>query len=154
MKKEVFLAIAIGFALGLVITFGIWTANKSLKNLPSSKPTPTPVTVSATPSPAATQANQTSLTLSSPADEALVTTNKVTVSGKASPQAVVVILSEDNQQILTADAKGEFTTSVTLVPGYNSLRVQAYDPDGNMTESSALVTYTTAKIWNLGNTLS
>ncbi len=147
MKKEVFLAIAIGFALGLVITFGIWTANKSLKNLPSAKPTPTPETVAVTPTPtSASQTAQTSLTLSSPSDEALVTTNKVTVVGKASPQAVVVILSEDGQQIITADAKGEFTTAVTLVPGYNSLRVQAYDPDGNMSESNAVVTYTTAKI--------
>ncbi len=148
MKKEVFLAIAIGFALGLVITFGIWTANKSLKNLPSTKPTPTPETVSVTPTPASTtQATQTStLTLASPVDEALVTTAKVTVSGKTSPQAAVVILSEDNQQIVSADAKGEFTTSVNLVPGYNFLRVQAYDPDGNMTEASAVVTYTTAKI--------
>ena len=31
VKKEVLIAIIIGFGLGLVITFGIWTANRALK---------------------------------------------------------------------------------------------------------------------------
>ena len=34
MKKELVLAITIGFILGLIITGGIYVANKSLKNLP------------------------------------------------------------------------------------------------------------------------
>lgn len=151
MKKEVFLAIAIGFALGLVITFGIWTANKSLKNLPSGdKPTPTPPTIDATPIPSPssspTSAQNSALTILSPADEALVNANKVTVTGKASPDATVSVQGEDGSQIVLADSKGDFSVSVNLVAGYNLIRVTAYDKSGNMTENSLTVTYSTASI--------
>ena len=38
MKKEILIAILIGFILGLIITFGIWTANKSLKDNQEEQP--------------------------------------------------------------------------------------------------------------------
>ncbi|MDO8487950.1 MAG: hypothetical protein Q7S31_01370 [bacterium] len=145
MKKEVILAITIGFALGLVITFGIWTANRSLKNLPVN-PASTPLTVAATPTPSSDQAQKVSLALTTPADEALVTTNKITVSGKTVAAAAVIILSENGQQALAADDKGEFSLEVSLVGGYNTIRVIVFDKDGNTTEQSVVVTYTTAKI--------
>jgi len=146
MKKEVFLAIAIGFALGLVITFGIWTANKSLKNLPKAiQPSPTPETASASPTPNSTSSTIT-LSLTTPADEALFTIAKTPVSGKTVANASVVIFSEDNQQIVTADAKGNFTADVALVGGYNTIRVIAYDAMGNSVEQTIIVTFTTAKI--------
>ncbi len=145
MKKEVFLAIAIGFALGLVITFGIWTANKSLKNLPKAiSPSPTPE-AAASPSTTNTSSPVT-LSLSSPTDEALFTIAKTPVSGKTVANASVVIFSEDNQQIVTADAKGNFTADVALVGGYNTIRVIAYDAMGNSVEQTIIVTFTTAKI--------
>ncbi len=143
MKKEVILAIAIGFALGLVITFGIWTANKSLKNLPSSQPTPTPVTVAGEPTTTASPNQAISLTLSSPADEALVNASKVTVSGQTTANAVVTILAENGQQIISADASGDFSAEVSLVAGYNVIRVVASDKDGNMVEQSVTITYST-----------
>jgi len=147
MKKEVILAIAIGFALGLVITFGIWTANKSLKNLPkASQPTPTSEAVAATPA-STPSSNQTiSLTISSPADESLTNSNKTTVSGTTVANAIVVIFSEDSQQIVSADDKGNFTADMGLVGGYNTIRVAAFDFSGNTTEQSITITYTTAKI--------
>lgn len=145
MKKEVILAIAIGFALGLVITFGIWTANKSLKGLPG-RPTPTPQTVDATPTTTTDNSAAISLALTSPADEALVATPKITVSGKTVAGATVVIIDEANQQIMAADDKGEFSVTVSLIAGYNTIRVAAYDTSGNTTTQSVIVTYSTAKI--------
>lgn len=144
MKKEVILAIAIGFALGLVITFGIWTANKSLKGLPG-RPTPTPQTVEATPTTTTDNSAAISLTLSSPADEALVATPKIKVSGKTVAGATVVIIDEANQQIISPDAQGEFSADVSLIAGYNTIRITAYDASGNTTTQSVIVTYSTAK---------
>lgn len=145
MKKEVILAIGIGFALGLVITFGIWSANKSLKGLPG-RPTPTPQTVEATPTTTTDDSAAVSLAFTSPADEALVATPKVTVSGKTIAGATVVVIDEDNQQIMAADDKGEFSAHVSLIAGYNTLRVTVYDKSGNSTTQSIIVTYSTAKI--------
>ncbi len=52
MRKEVLVAIIIGFGLGLVITFGIWTANKALKTAaPPTPPTEEKEEVTPTPAP-------------------------------------------------------------------------------------------------------
>lgn len=147
MKKEVFLAIAIGFALGLVITFGIWTANKSLKSLPQPSPTSTDQTLDnpkATPNP--TPVSNFQLTISAPDDEAVLATNKVTVTGKTAEKATVVLVYENASQIISADASGNFTADITLVTGYNVILITAFDKLGNSAQSQLTVTYTTAKI--------
>ena len=144
MKKEVFLAIAIGFALGLVITFGIWTANKSLKNLPQAgvSPTPSPTAVSPTPIPPVANA----LTISSPDDEALINDNSVTISGQTTANSTVLIVWEQDEQVVATDTSGNFSLKVDLVAGYNVITVYAYDTAGNESSKSLTVTYTTAKI--------
>lgn len=144
MKKEVILAIAIGFALGLVITFGIWTANKSLKNLPQAgiSPTPSPTAVSPTPTPPEANA----LTISSPDDEALINDNSVTISGQTTANSTVLVVWEQDEQVVAADTSGNFSLVVDLVAGYNVITVYAYDTPGNESSKSLTVTYTTAKI--------
>ena len=148
MKKEVFLAIAIGFALGLVITFGIWTANKSLKNLPKSSPAPSIAPQSEVgPTPAPTnQVTGNLLTITSPADEALVNTPKITLTGTAVPSSIITVIYEDGQVVTTADASGNFSLDVPLVGGYNIIKVTAFDKSGASSEQTLTVTYTTAKI--------
>ena len=142
MKKEVILAIAIGFALGLVITFGIWTANKSLKNLPQ----PSPTSTSLTPAPTPNQTTNNQLTITSPEDELLTSSDTVTVSGKAAAGSTVVITSEDAEKVVPVDASGNFTSVVDLISGSNIITVFAYDPTGNESSQSLTVTYSTAKI--------
>lgn len=143
MKKEVILAIAIGFALGLVITFGIWTANKSLKNLPQ----PSPTTTSLVPSPTPTSQQTTNqLTISAPEDELLTSSDTVTLSGKAPTGSTVIVTYEDGEKVLTTDASGNFTTSIDLISGFNIITVYAYDISGNESSQSLTVTYSTAKI--------
>lgn len=150
MRKEVILAIAIGFSLGLVITFGIWTANKSLKNQGLDRPLPTPTaqTVSSSPPPAGepSPVSNFPLSVSSPEDEALFNTSKITLTGKTAAAATVAVAFEDSQTIVSADANGDFTAAVNLVGGYNVIRVTAFDTAGNRAEQLLTVTYTTTKI--------
>lgn len=153
MKKEVFLAISIGFVLGLVITFGIWTANKSLKNLPQAQASPTPtLTDSSTPDSTPAPKNDTPssetlpLTVSAPMDEALVTKSTITVTGKTSPNAAVSMTYESGEQVVEADASGNFTAEVKLEGGYNLILLTAYTKSGESKSLSLTVTYTTAAI--------
>ena len=146
MKKEVFLAIAIGFALGLIITFGIWTANRSLKQANQNKTTTTITVTSPSPAPESQTTTSTGLVISSPEDESLVTKNSAVVTGKASPNSIVVILAENDEQIMAADANGNFSTDVTLTTGYNNITVTAYDSTGKAESRMLTVTYSTAKI--------
>lgn len=153
MKKEVFLAISIGFILGLVITFGIWTANKSLKNLPqASGPTPTSISATSSPdSPTSTpppdlSAPKLPLSITAPADESLVTRSALTLSGKTTAGAAVSITFEKGEQVVEADTTGSFTTDITLEGGYNLITVTALDKTGNSTTQKLTVTFTTAAI--------
>lgn len=146
MKKEVILAIAIGFGLGLLITFGIWTANKSLKVAQLANPSPTPAaSANISPTPAPSPSGP-SLSLISPEDEFLTTSTSTTVSGKTTARATIVILYETGEQIIEADENGSFKTDVILESGYNTITVIAIDREGNTQTQTITVTHTTAKI--------
>ena len=147
MKKEVLLAIIIGFSLGLAITFGVWKANKALKEaapkqqlLPSQVqekekiPSPTPVS------------SQLNLLITSPEDNSIINKEKINVSGKTSPKATVVILYGEGEKIIEADENGNFTSEITLVGGANEITVSAYDQDGNEATKTLNLVYSTAEI--------
>lgn len=159
MKKEVVLAIVIGFGLGLIITYGIWLANKSLKTISPTDATPTPeisestlpttqpeITQSPSPKLTPTQSNGVNLNITSPQDELLSESAKITVKGTTNPSAIVAIAYEGGQQLVSADASGNFSAEVALDGGYNLITVTATDKQGNSTSQTLTVTYTTAKL--------
>lgn len=148
MKKEVFFAIFLGFVLGLIITFGIWTANKSLKqaNIAVVNPQPTSVVSPSTAITPTIAPSSLTLSLTSPADETIATKASVTVEGKTTPNSVVVLYYELGEQFVTAGSSGNFTTSVPLDSGYNYITATAYDDKGNSATQDLTVTYTTQKI--------
>lgn len=140
MRKEVLIAIIIGFALGLVITFGIWTANKALKETaPKKEEVPVPTL---TPTPTPTQV----LVVSSPEDNSISDKEKIEVSGKTSPKAVVVVLYGEGEKIIEADEEGNFSSEITLTGGANEITISAYDKDGNEVSKSLTVVYSTAEL--------
>ncbi len=143
MKKEVFLAISIGFILGLIITFGIWTANKSLKQ--AAKPTPTPEAMATSPTPSAAPSTL-SLNITAPDDETLTNSATITLTGTTAPNADIAVLYEIGQTIIQADQNGKFSFDVPLDGGYNRITVTAYDQNGNTATQKLTVTYTTQKI--------
>lgn len=149
MKKEVIIAIAVGFGLGLIITFGIWTAQKSLKKIkaPTLLPTPSPVSQVASPSPTPPVVANSSLVVTSPEDESLVNTDTINITGKASPKSVISVTFEDGQMLAEADSVGNFTVGVDLIGGYNTIVVTATDPlTGIESGQTLVVTYSTAKL--------
>jgi len=140
VRKEVLIAIIIGFGLGLVITFGIWTANKALKEAAPEKMLAPEETPMPTPIPAF------SLTLVSPEDNSISEEETIKVSGSTTPGAVVVILYQEGEKILEADSEGQFSTEITLAGGANEIKVSAYDEEGNEAEKTLTVVYSTAEI--------
>jgi len=143
VKKEVIIAIVIGFALGLVITFGIWTANQALKQQPQlEKPTPTEKTAT-TPTPAP---EELSLAIISPKDNSISSGEKIEVSGKTAPEATVIILYQEGEKIIQADEEGNFSSEITLVGGANEIKITAYDQNGNEVSKTVNVVYSTVEI--------
>lgn len=140
MRKEVLIAIIIGFGLGLVITFGIWTANQALKKPTAEK---APLTQEKT-TPAST--TELSLSLSSPENNSISSEETIEVSGKTNPRVVVVILYPEGEKILEADENGSFSTEISLTGGENEISISAYDKEGNEIKKNLTVVYSTAEI--------
>ena len=139
MRKEIIIAIIIGFGLGLVITFGIWTANRALKEAPPEEEVPAPVE-EITPVPTF------SLTINEPQDSSISSEEKITISGTTASEAVVVILYQEGEKILEADQDGNFETEITLAGGANEVKVSAYDSEGNEASQTLTIVYSTAEI--------
>lgn len=144
MRKEVLIAIIIGFGLGLVITFGIWRANKALKETVSSKQEVPEKKVEEMITP--TPAKEAGLSFTSPENNSISNKDKIVVSGKSTPEAVIVVLYQDGEKILEADKEGNFSTEITLVGGSNEIKVSSFGKDGSESAKTLTVVYSTVEI--------
>lgn len=142
MRKEVVIAIIVGFTLGLVITFGIYTANKALKKQTQPTASLAPSTQSTSPlaSPTFT------LEITEPENNLVVNKNKITVSGKTAAQTVVAIIAEDFDDLVLSDNDGVFSLAVPLTTGSNEIKITAINKNGTQEEKILSIVYTTAKI--------
>ena len=145
MKKEILIAIIIGFILGLVITFGIWTANRSLQENTQTQTTEVnesqPI-VETSP----TEEGQISLIISSPENNTIVNQAKVEISGQTVAQATVIILFEEGEEVFQVDEKGEFSQEINLVGGANEIKITAFDAEGNETNKTLNLVYSSVEI--------
>lgn len=143
VKKEILAAIIIGFALGLVITFGIWSANKNLVSKETVS-TASPETIPATPEPE--KEAEFFLKLDSPKNELLTDEESIVLSGSTLPGATLVILSADGEKIIGTDSEGNFSLEIELTAGVNFLTVVASDFEGHRASEKLSVVYSTAEI--------
>ncbi len=79
------------------------------------------------------------LTINEPADSSVTNIASVNVSGNVSDGIVTV-----NGDTVVVDGSGNFTTSVTLVEGGNTITVEATDEAGNVTSDSRYLTLDTS----------
>ncbi len=99
-------------------------ANGGMGNLSGPTPTQAPV-------------NQINLSVSAPVNNSPVTTPSILVSGKTVANADVGI----NDTEIKADGKGNFSATLTLDEGENTIVVVASDVNGNASEQDLTVTY-------------
>jgi hypothetical protein len=138
MKKEVILAIVIGFSLGLVITFGIYTARQAFNRHQAANPSPSPT-------PATLPSHR--LTLATPENEAVLGESTATISGTTTAKALVTVLTEADEIVVYADSVGKFSATMTLVSGANDIKIVSLVPDTNETaEAQLTLIYSTATI--------
>jgi hypothetical protein len=142
-KKEVLWAVIIGFAIGLVITFGVITANRAIKQKTEQTPSPTSVS---SPTPEAEAEKEIFLEIVKPEDESLQSEDEITLEGNTVTRATVVVFYEGGEQIIEADDTGKFTTKIKLIGGANQITVKSFTEDGNQAEKKLSVVLTSAKI--------
>lgn len=145
MFKDLFLALVLGALLGFGLTGGYLALSKTQKHTPT--PTPTPQ-ISSIPSPVAnpTQAPDIKLEISTPANDALVSTSSITVSGNTSPKSQIIVNTPISAYNTQSDDQGNFSISINLEIGANEVKVTAVDQNDNQIDSDLTVTYSTTKI--------
>lgn len=139
MKKEVFFAIFLGLSMGLIVTFGIYTARSAFLK----KTTTTDVAPTATPS---VSPSDTSLTLYSPEDESIQTSNLIKVTGTTFPEAHVIVFLNNAATITTADKSGNFSIETKLTDGSTVITVRALDDNGSQAEQRRTVFYSSTDL--------
>ncbi len=148
MKKELGIAIFIGILLGFGLSAFFWARNKDNMplNLAGSQPTPTEAENQPTAVPTSTDASEEiTLTVTQPENEIISDTEDLTIKGETQPNATVVVIWEEGEDILVADKDGKFETEIELVGGENEINISAYDNQGNKSAQTLTVTYSTAK---------
>ena len=123
MKKEMLVAVLIGFLLGLAITFGVYRVTVAgRRNVMQDVPV--------APTPAATPDTDTLLVIHSPEDGMIQTSTKTTVTGTSPAGAHVVLFVNNTDYVRTSDDAGNFSFDVTLADGPNILTITMIDTSG------------------------
>ena len=144
MRKEVLIAIIFGFGLGLIITFGVWSAQKTLNNQGVGSTNESESSVAGvTPTPSELSI---SLVILKPEDESIVNTPTVTVTGTTEPQAQITIVGEKDEQILETDEDGSFSAEINLVSGTNEITITSFSDKKEAVSKTIGVVYTTSTI--------
>lgn len=134
MKKELLIAVIIGLFLGLIVTFGIYTARKnssvkeSAELLASGSPAVTPNT-----------SPNSSLVISSPEDGLITSGKELQVSGTTEADAFVFIFFDGQYRIEKADGTGNFSTKIPVKEGPMVIQVRTLNEAGNSIEDERAV---------------
>jgi hypothetical protein len=139
MKKEtIFLSLTALF-IGLIVAGGIFYAYQFLTNPGSEKPKM--ITLNATPTPVSSNSEE--LMVQDPTDESVAESRSVMIYGKTLPGSMVIVTSENDEQVVTPAANGNFSLTTTISNGVNMIEIIAILPDGRERKVIRTVTYTT-----------
>lgn len=83
------------------------------------------------------------LSVDEPKDESVSDKKIIRVSGKTDPDSIIIILTEDDEQVLAPSEVGNFTTTITLLDGENFIQITAIAPSGESVTIDRIVTYST-----------
>jgi len=143
ITKEITVAVIIGLFIGLLVVGGILRARSAINQLSTNSDHSLPSS-SQPPSP---NDEQGGLFLSLiTADNQVVNTPTITVTGKTLPTAYVVLNSEKGDFIIVPNDLGTFSQEISLVKGANSILVTVYEDNGNHQAITLTIVYTSAEI--------
>lgn len=132
MRKEVLISILVGLFLGLVITYGFYTAKLSTQTADVTKKQDIEQQPTSVPESSAIG----KLKISAPEDESLTTSGKINLIGQTDKNSFVVISLLDLVRIITSDDSGKFSQEVQLKPGGNIIEVKTLDENGAVSSAT------------------
>ena len=136
MKTEKVILSFIATLIGLVVAGGAFYFYESSKAVPASQVK----TISLT-APSPTPKPSIFLSLDLPKDEEVFDKKVIAISGKTIPNAVVSIISDSYQDIITPSANGDFSTTMNIDDGQNFIEITAISPNGEDIKVLRTVTF-------------
>ncbi len=138
MKQERVVLSFIMVLIGLVVAGGAFFFYQSTRETPQ---TEEKIEINTSPTP--TVNSGFFLKVFNPKDESLADRKTITVSGKTTPDATVVILTTSTHEVVKPSSQGDFTTNITIDDGSNYIKIQAIAPNGEIQTTERIVSYTT-----------
>lgn len=138
MKQERVILSFIMVVIGLLVAGVAFYIYQGTKTIPVSKTTVSVATPTPTPIGASVYLN-----VNAPANESVTDNKTVTVSGKTTPDATIVIMTNSDQKVVQPSGQGDFSTTVVIANGANLIRVTAFGSDGQSETIERTITYST-----------
>lgn len=138
-KEKLFLSI-IAAILGLVVAGGAFYIYQLTSTVDESKkPNNTIISPAITNTPASSNF----LVVNNPKDEEVFTKKIITISGKTNTDALILVSSEDSDQVVKPATNGDFSLTETVGDGTNLLKITAIFKNGEEQTTTRIVTSTT-----------
>jgi hypothetical protein len=126
MRSEITIASIAGISIGLIIAFGAWRLNSSIKPTENSNAL-VQVDNSKTNNPPKSNSDNMTISLANLEDGQVLLNPAYEVLGITSPDSTVIISGENEDLIVKADNKGEFNAEIKLTSGINQLVFRAFN---------------------------
>lgn len=144
MKKDVTVAVIVGFILGAVVAITFVNFPKLLKK--GSDVAQNVSSPSITPAITATISPTENLIIDEPSDESIATKNTVNIVGKTKANNTLVAVSELDGVIKTASSDGSFSFPFKLTEGGNKIYIASYDKNGTSETKILTIFYTVEEL--------
>lgn len=136
MKAERLILSIVALVIGLAVAgLAFYLYQMTNKTPPTTKKIASEVTPSPTPD------ESLFLTIDSPKDEEVLSTKTIKISGKTTPDAIVVVNTETNDEVVKPTANGSFSLTQTIGNDVNFLQITAIFPNGEEKIIQRTVTY-------------
>lgn len=139
MKTERIILSIIAIVIGLTVAAGAFYLYQTTKTIPEENNKP-PFTTS---QPTPTSSSSLFLTVDQPKDEAVFDKKTITISGKTDKDAIVIISTNANDEVVTPAGNGDFSTTSTIENGQNQITIIAVAPNGEEQKIVRTVTFST-----------
>jgi len=138
MKTERVLLSLLAVVVGLLVAGIAFYLYENTKTIPASRSK----TISTT-TPIPTLKPSIFLSVDKPKDEEVFGKKIISISGKTASDAIVIVLTNNDEKILTPTSSGDFSTTTTIEAGQNLIEITAIAQNGESTSVLRVVTFST-----------
>lgn len=138
MKSERIILSFVAIIIGLLVAGGVFFLYQLTKKLPPEKAQSISLKSPATPTPQ----SPSQLSILQPQDEEIFSKKTITISGKTSPDATIVVSSPTDDQVVKPTRNGDFSVTHTIGDNSTIITVLSIFPDGREEKLTRTVNYT------------